>query len=69
MSLKEAEKSEVSYVFGDCEVEYHRRVLGFPPRSSDMNPIRCIKCSEEIEECVVRQFKNSNQSLISLYLV
>ena len=69
-SLKRAETMEPSYYFNSsCQQQYHRRVLGFPSRTSDSNPIVCIECNGSYTDCVLKQFMNSIQSLISLYIV
>ena len=69
-SLKRAETMEPSYYFNSsCQQQYHRRVLGFPARTSDSNPIVCIECNGSYIDCLLNRFKNSTQSLVSLYMV
>ncbi len=67
-ALKEAEKKEPLYTFeSSCSSNYKRRVKGFPARSSESNPIKCIPCVSSFEDCVVSHFNTSTQVIVSLF--
>lgn len=66
-SLIMSERTEPNYAFDDsCMKEYQRRVIGFPGRSD--SPIKCIPCRGTFTNCVLKHFRHSNSTLVSLYL-
>ena len=67
-SLKHAEAIEPFYYFNSSCMQYHPRVLGFPARTNDSNPIVCNVCNESYSECVLNHFINSTHTLVSLYV-
>ena len=69
-SLKHAETIEPNYYFNSsCMQQYPPRVLGFPARTNDFNPIVCNVCNDSYTKCVLKRFINSAQTLVSLYVV
>ena len=69
-SLKHAETTEPFHFFNStCMQQYPHRVIGFPARTNEFNPIVCNECHESYSQCVLNRFLNSKQTLVSLYVV